>query len=636
MKILRYTFLILSFFALSFGANASTVFAQEPAEKPQIARNNSGDGEKTTVAQASGNDRILDNSQDKATDAAIETPAFSPVMKRIGIQSDQTVPLSLNDAIRTALENNNEVEIARDDVRFQETQLRSLLGVYDPVISVSPRFERNSTTGSDPSNDFRIDSGFVREIRQGGGNFNVFLNSSRSGQSSQSNLNTGNNTTINTTTANFDSVGGATYFSTLGITYNQPLFRNFRIDNTRRQIKIQRKVLQQTDADFRRRTIEVIAQVQRAYWELVFALRDQQNRVANINLAKENLRLVEARITAGAAAPLARAEVATELANRESDALLASQQVSITENTLKTLLLKNSDSPQWSQSFVPTDKPVFSLDALSLDDALKDAVDNRPELRRLRLQNEINAIDVDYFRDQIKPQIDLNTTVSLGGFSLTGQSVLPGTTFPIILPGVASNADAFLLTQINTLRAGQNLPPLTLDDIPTTTANGLPNYLSGGTFQSLRNLFRTDSPSYSVGITFSIPFGRKTAKANLAGARIQQEQIQAQSRQQEQTVVAEVRNAVQAVETSRQRVLTSRRARENAEIQLEGERRLFDVGRSTTFLLFQRENALTNARNSEIRAETDFNKALSDLQRATSTTFRVNNIEVDSPMDGND
>jgi hypothetical protein len=37
---------------------------------------------------------------------------------------------------------------------------------------------------------------------------------------------------------------------------------------------------------------------------------------------------------------LARAEIATELANRESDVLLATQQVSITENNLKTLLLR--------------------------------------------------------------------------------------------------------------------------------------------------------------------------------------------------------------------------------------------------------------------------------------------------------
>ena len=68
--------------------------------------------------------------------------------------------------------------------------------------------------------------------------------------------------------------------------------------------------------------------------------------------------------------------------------------------------------------------------------------------------------------------------------------------------------------------------------------------------------------------------------------------IDAQTRSQEQTVIAEVRNAVQAVETSRQRVLSAQKRVENAEIQLEGERKLFEAGRSTTFLLFQRENTL--------------------------------------------
>ena len=76
----------------------------------------------------------------------------------------------------------------------------------------------------------------------------------------------------------------------------------------------------------------------------------------------------------------------------------------------------------------------------------------------------------------------------------------------------------------------------------------------------------------------------------------------------------------------------SRRARESAEIQLNGERKLYDAGRSTTFLLFQRENSLTNARNAEVRAETDYNKALADLQRATATSFRANNVQVDSPV----
>ena len=409
------------------------------------------------------------------------------------------------------------------------------------------------------------------------------------------------------------------------MTYNQPLFRNFKVDNTRRQIKIQRKRLQQSDADFRRQTIEVISQVQRAYWDLVFALRNQQNQLANVNLARENLRQIEVRIDVGVAAPLARAEVETELANREGELLSATQQVSTTENTLKTLILRDSNSPEWTQAYVPTDAPIYSDEPVIVEDAIKDAFANRPELRRLRLQREVTAIDIDYFRNQTKPRIDLVSSFSLGGLSLGNRNTAGGT-----IPQFIGNED--------TLRQSLNflLPANRQIANPDIPFSGVPTFFNGGSFRAFRNLFRTDAPTYSVGITFEFPFRNTTAKANLAGARIQQQQTDAQTRLQEQTIVADVRNAVQAVETSRQRVLTARRARANAEIQLEGERRLFEVGRSTTFLLFQRENALTNARNAEIRAETDYNKSLSDLQRASSTTFRINNIEVDSPVTNDD
>jgi outer membrane protein TolC len=155
--------------------------------------------------------------------------------------------------------------------------------------------------------------------------------------------------------------------------------------------------------------------------------------------------------------------------------------------------------------------------------------------------------------------------------------------------------------------------------------------LVGGYGQDIRNLFRGDTRNITLGVAISFPFKNKTAEANLAGARIQKEQLQASVRSQEQIIEVDVRNSAQAVESSRQRVLSAREARINAEAQLEGEQRLYQVGRSTTFLLFQRENALANARASELRAETDYNKALADLQRATSTTLRANNVVVDTP-----
>jgi outer membrane protein TolC len=169
---------------------------------------------------------------------------------------------------------------------------------------------------------------------------------------------------------------------------------------------------------------------------------------------------------------------------------------------------------------------------------------------------------------------------------------------------------------------------------PPVTIPAGPSFLFGGFNRSLANIFRSDAPNFSIGMTISFPFRNRTAKANLDGARIQEQQLDAQTRGQEQNVIVEVRNAVQAVETARQRVLTARRALANAEIQLAGEQKLYEVGRTTTFILFQRENALLTARNAEIRAETDFNKALADLQRATATAFRENNITIDSPVPG--
>lgn len=548
--------------------------------------------------------------------AGADQGTFRPNASRVGVQTTSPMTLSLNEAIRRALENNNDVEISRTDVRFAETSLNSLLGIYDPVFTISPTFTRNQTTGSTATKDFRINSSFTGAIRPGGGNYRLFFDNTRSENAfTQSQLTSGTGSSTS-----------AIYQSSLGITYTQPLFRNFRIDNARRQIKIQRKRLQQSDADFRRQTIDVITQVQRTYWDLVYALRNQQNQVANIDLAKENLRQIQARIDAGAAAPLERYEVETELATRETDLLLAVQQVTIFENTLKQLFLKDPTVPDWSRTVVPTDAPVFGSDTVNLDDAMKDALDNRLELRRLKLQKEINDIDISYYKNQVKPQIDLNSSFNLGGLSRGGTNSEFATNF------FTSATDLALFNAINDTRAALNLPPITN---PSVFVPAAPGYLFGGFNRSIGNLFRSDAPNFSVGVTISFPFRNRTAKADLAGARIIDEQISAQTRAQEQIVIVEVRNAVQAVETSRQRVLTARRARENAQKQLEGEQKLYESGKSTTFILFQRENQLNAARNAEIRAETDYNKALSDLQRATSTTFRINNIEVDSPVDDN-
>ncbi len=554
----------------------------------------------------------------EATEPSEPISATGAIHLRVGVQNSDTLPLTLDEAIRKALQNNNNIEISRDDVRFQETQIRSIRGFYDLGFTATPTYTRNSTTGSSATNDFTANASLTQQLATGG-NFSTFFNNSRTENAfAQAQVSSGQLGS---------SSNAAIFSSSYGIRYTQPLMRNLGIDNTRRNLRIAQRRLEQTDADFRRQTIDTISLVQRTYWDLVFAIRDQQNRTANLELTRENLRQIEARIAAGAAAPLARAEVETELANREGDVLLATQQVSIVENNLKQLLLRDVNAPEWSQSLLPTDRPALDSSPISLDAAIGDALDNRFELRRLKLSQDINTIDIRFFKNQTKPQIDLNTNFSLNGLARGGSSSEITTTF------FSSPTELALLAALNETRAA--VPGLDPVPNPPIVIPPQPSFLFGGFNRSLANTFRSDAPNFSVGLTISFPFRNRTAKANLAGAEIQQNQIATQLRAQEQVVIVEVRNAVQAVETARQRVLIARRARENAAIQLDGERRLFDSGRSTTFLLFQRENALTNARNAEIRAETDYNKAVADLQKATSTTFQVNNIEVVTPVDDN-
>ncbi|HYJ45457.1 MAG TPA: TolC family protein, partial [Pyrinomonadaceae bacterium] len=451
-----------------------------------------------------------------------------PDLTRLGVSNDETLTLTLNEAIRRALENNNEIEVARNDVLLAETTLRAFQGVYDPVLNFDPQLShivqsQQSSLGGGTgqaatltTTDLNFDSSVSKLVSVGGGSYEAFFNNLR-----------------RTTNSRFNQLNPA-YSSSLGVTFTQPLWRNRSIDNNRRQIRIQRKRLEQSDADFRRRTIDVITQVQRAYWDLVFALRDQQNQIANLNLTRENLRRVEAQISAGAVAPLARAEVQTELSNRESEVLVSTQAVTVAENNLKQLILRDTQASEWSAQVMPTDAPAFDATPVNLNDALTEARANRPELKSLGLSRDINNIDLQYFKNQTRPRFDIQST--------------------------------FATTSV----AGTPCNPVT-----NPTCTDPLTSLSGGYGSAFRRLFGFNTYNAVAGVSIQIPLRNRTAEANLAGARIQRTQLEATTRLQEQSIEVEVRNAAQSVETARRRVLAARTERENAELQLTGEQRLY-------------------------------------------------------------
>jgi len=192
-------------------------------------------------------------------------------------------------------------------------------------------------------------------------------------------------------------------------------------------------------------------------------------------------------------------------------------------------------------------------------------------------------------------------------------------TDPSSSPFFASSAQQLmainaLIAAVNpTLPPSQRITPLPSSNTP------VPAYLSGGLAQSIRNLINNKFPVYSAGLLVSFPIGDHTAKADLAIAQEQENIAQIQEASTIQGITVEVRNALQAYQSALARLNAARAARQAAEAVLASEQRRFRAGESTTYLVLQREIAVANDRGLELQAQTDLNKAVVEIQRATGT-----------------
>jgi HAE1 family hydrophobic/amphiphilic exporter-1 len=520
---------------------------------------------------------------------------------RIGVDTTKRVPLTMREAVTLALENNRDIAIERENVKLNEWDVKASLGFYDPTISGSFGYQRVQTPVTS------IFGAGTTTALTGAANFNQRLQN-KYGSLMQGTLNNNRATTDNP----FNDLNPQITTS-LNFSFIQPLFRNKNVDLGRRTIKLAKKRLDISDSQFRQRAIEIISQVQRAYWDLVFARRDYEIKRGSLEVGLTQLEHNQRLVEAGTLAPSDVISTRVDIERRKDELEIAMEVIQRAENGLKALMLQPASTEHWESVIEPTDRPEINTDvAMSLKDAVQNAFKNRPELEQFRLRGELNEIDVEYYKDQTKPQIDFVATY--GTLGLAGS--LRSTANPL------ASSNAILYGRINQLSALAGLPPL-------ATGNGFgatnPKYV-GSYPKSVWNLLKNTDNTISFGIQFHLPLRNTTAKAQLGRALTEAKQIDAQKQRTMQGIEIEVRNALQAVETAKRRVEAAKNSRVNAELQLASEQRKFDAGQSTNFFVLDRQNALSSAQGRELRALTDYNKAVAELQRAISATLTINNI----------
>nr|HMS43478.1 TolC family protein [Pyrinomonadaceae bacterium] len=150
----------------------------------------------------------------------------------------------------------------------------------------------------------------------------------------------------------------------------------------------------------------------------------------------------------------------------------------------------------------------------------------------------------------------------------------------------------------------------------------------GGAGTTFTDILANRYPTFRVGVQFNLPlFGDKTSQAQLGKTLVQSDQIKTQRAQLEQSIQVDVRNALQSVRTAEARLRSAIIARENTLKQYESEQRKLDAGQSDIYKVLERQTAYINARSNELRAQTELNKAIADLQRATGNSLKANNVE---------
>lgn len=542
------------------------------------------------------------------TPSSVETPVSSGqemnLPPRVGIT--RQVSITLQDVIAQVLANNKDIGASKIDLEKAGFSLTGAKGAYDPVFGVQSYYERQvtpvssilggSSSGKLVQNDYVVRPQLNGLLPFGGSSYGVQYSSDR--------LNTDNQfATLN-----------PQFTTSLAFTFTQPLLRGLRFDDTRRQIEVAKKNQALTNEQFRQEVMDVAAQAAQGYWELVFASENLRVQIEGADLARRQVQSNQTQADRGILAPIDVVEAQTQLATLEQNVFQAQSALTRAENALKSAMLPDRFSPVWSAALHPVTPVNTEVHEESIGDAVTQAIANRPELAQARISASVNETNSRFLRDQTKPQVDLIGSYTAAG--LAGR-IIPNQPNPI------TGSTQILLDRINELSVLEGLTPL-----PPISTGGVPPLLVGGYGQSLSNLFAQHFPTVQVGVQVSLPLRNRTAQANLASSQADGRRIKLQQEQLEELIEADVRNAIQAVESSKARLASAASARDSADQQYASEQRKFQAGTSTVFLVLQRQTAMISARSQYLRAEADLGNAVEQYQRTIGETLTTHNINL--------
>ncbi len=502
--------------------------------------------------------------------AGLEAARVSAAQETSGTVT--SVPLTLDDAVRRAIDNNLEIAVERLNPQTFDFTLASLRANYKPVATSS--FGRRDNVrpptnllnpGSPNVSTMTYNSGIAQNLWWGGGNMALTFNNAK---------------VVSPTDrlASFDPQFNSSYL----FSYTQPLLRGFKIDQTRQQMATTVINRDNAELNLKARTTNTLAQVRSSYWDYVYSIQAVEVARQSLALASKLLSDNKIRVEVGTMAPMDVVQAEAEEATRQQALTLATATMRTAELSLKRLIVSGTNDPLWSQHIQPTDRPDYESASVDVEAAVRSALSQRTDLQIARNNFETNNVLLKSQRNSALPDVDAVVTYGASGLGGT-QYEFSGSGLDRVRQGIA---------------------------------------VQGGYNDALSTLFNREYPNFQFAFNVSYPIGGNNFEAQAARTRLLIQQNQAQIRATELTVATEVSNAALQVTNSIESLAAARAARDLSQRRLDAEMSRFEVGMSNNYQVVQSQRDLREAQNSELRALLNYRKALVEFDRVQQAGAR--------------
>ena len=528
----------------------------------------------TTTATAEQNfvQRFLSRYKPPTTidaQAVTESQAAEATIQQLIRQG--SLPVTVNDIIRFAIESNLDVKVDRFNPLTQQLLLDTLLRPFEPTLRLNGSMNRSSqatpnilVAGKQLSHRYSVQ--FSQLMPTGTG---VSVTAAMNRQSDNNQFNTFN----------------PSYSGTMTYSISQNLMRDYGRKINLHTLRVSKNAKTMSDVQFEINLIELVRQAQLMYWDLVGSREDIKVKQQSVELAEKTFTDNKRQVEIGTLAPIDVVQTEANLASRQEQMVITTFAADQLQDRIKRIITSAGDPAMILAKLAPTEavhRPNPN-DVMPIEDAIKYALENRPEMRQALLSLQNNDIDIEFARNQLLPALSVFGSYTQNG---VGGNSIDRTTGQIVQHG--GIGDAF----------GQ--------------------------------IWGYNFTGYSAGFSLSIPLSNKSAQAEYSRAMATKQSTEAKRIALAQAIALEVRNAHSAVEMNRARIGAAEKARELAERQLDAEQKKFQLGSGQIRFVLTEQQNLTAAQTNEIQSLVNYTKALVDFDRAIGRTLKKANIEIDS------